>query len=108
MFEVNVMKPQVLVNAYVERIEGNLAIISVGNDRNRPLPRQITSPEREKKYLILLRKFMPATAREGLYLQISLNREGIQRASQDLEKTIKDARLFNEVINYMRKVAVEE
>ena len=102
------MKPQVLVNAYVERIEGNLAIISVGKDHSQPLPRQITSTEREKKYLILMRKFMPATAREGLSLQICLNREGIQRASPDLEKTIKDARLFNEVINYMRQVAVEE
>lgn len=102
------MKPQVLVNAYVERIEGNLAIISVGNGRNRPLPAQITSLEHEKKYLILMRKFIPAAAREGLSLQICLNREGIQRASPDLEKTIKDARLFNEVINYMRQVAVEE
>jgi hypothetical protein len=102
------MKPQVVVNAYVERIEGNLAIISVGKDRSRPMPRQITFPGQEKKYMILLRKFMPAAAREGLSLEISLNREGIQRASPDLEKTIKDARLFNEVINYMRQMAVEE
>lgn len=102
------MKPQVLVNAYIEHIEGNLAIISVASGHSRPLPPQITSPEREKKYLILLRRFMPATAKEGLSLRISLNRDGIRKATSNLDNAIKEARLYNEVINYMREVAVGE
>ncbi len=102
------MKPQMVVNAYVERIEGNLAIISVGNSRNHLLSPRIASSENPKKYLILLRRFMPVTAREGLRIKINLGKDGIQRASPDLDKTIKDARLFNEVMDYMRQFAVEQ
>lgn len=101
------MRPQVVVNAFVERFEGNLAIISVGNQRLRLANSQILSADSQKKYLILLRRFMPTTAREGLSLQIRLGRDGIRQASPDLEKTIKEARLFNEVMDYMTQIAVE-
>ncbi len=101
------MEYQMMVNATVERIEGNLAIISVGNKRTRFINPQTALPETDKKYLILLRRFMPVTAREGLHIQIHLGKDGIRRASPDLEKTIKDAKLFNEVMDYMRQVAVE-
>ncbi len=101
------METQTMVNATVERIEGNLAIISVGNSRNRFVSPRTTTPETHKKYLIMLRRFMPVSAREGLSIQIHLGKDGIKRASPDLEKTIKDAKLFNEVMDYMRQVAIE-
>jgi len=101
------MKPQVVVNAYVERIEGNLAIISVGKSRNHFDRQLIASPDSNKKYLILLRRFMPTAAREGLNIRISLGKDGIKQASPDLEKTIKDAKLFNEVMDYMMQVSAE-
>ncbi len=102
------MESQKMINAYVERIEGNLAIISVGNDRKRFASPCIASPENQKKYLILLRRFMPTTARAGLSIQINLGKDRIKHASPDLEKTLKDARLFNEVMDYMRQTAVEQ
>lgn len=101
------MESQMMVNATVERIEGNLAIISVGSGRNRLIGSSFASPENNKKYLILLRRFMPVTARQGLSIQIHLGKDRIQRASPDLEKTLKDARLFNEVMDYMRQGPVE-
>jgi hypothetical protein len=96
------MKPQVTVDAYVERIQGSLAVISLGGRQRPSHPANLFSPVREKKYLILLRRFMPEAAREGASLSLLLTRAVIRRASADLEKTLQNARLCNEVIAYMR------
>ncbi len=99
------MRPQMMVNAFIEHIEGNLAVISVGQGRGHLSRPGFGFPQQEKKYLILLRRFMPPAAKEGLSLRIQLGQEGMKKASFDLEKTIKDAKLFNEVMDYMRQTA---
>ncbi len=98
------MKPMVVVNAFVERIEGNLAIIAVSNDRSKLTSHRRPLSEHDKKYLILVRKLIPPATTEGLTIQVSLGQDGIAQASPDLETTIKKARAFNEVMDMMARV----
>jgi len=95
----------VVCNVFVERIEGNLAIISVPTDTKRRIAACKTSPATDKKYLILVRKLIPPTAREGLILEISLGKHEVEQASPDLERTLQRVKLFNDVMDFMGQVA---
>ncbi len=91
------------MNAFVERIYGKFAIISVSSGQ-----RQLAFPPKtfiveDKKYIILLRKILPQAAREGLTIDVNLGKDGIERASGDLDEAIRQARLMNEIMDYTGK-----
>ncbi len=98
------MKPTVVVSAFVERIEGNLAIIAVRDGRQNSSSHRSPLPAADKKYLILVRKLIPPATCEGLTIKVRLGKEGIAQASPDLETTIQKARAFNEVMDTMARV----
>jgi hypothetical protein len=98
------MKPKKTVKACVERIIGKFAVISVCADRKTLLIYQKTMLVEDKKYIIVLRKTLPPEAREGNSFEVSLGRDGIEWALPDLENTIKQAKLMNEISDYMGKV----
>ncbi len=94
------MKPTVIVNVLVERIEGNLAIVSVPTDKKRGISPRKSPASNDKKYLILVRKLIPQSVREGLSLEISLRKGEVERASPDLQQTLEQVNVFNEVMEF--------
>ncbi len=91
------------MNAFVERIYGKFAIVSVSSGEKQLAFPHNTYIVEDKKYIILLRKILPSAAREGLSIDINLGRDGIERASGDLDDAIRQARLMNEIMDYTGK-----
>jgi hypothetical protein len=96
-----IVKPAVVVNVLVERIEGNLAIASIPTDKKRGISPEKTLSSRPKKYLILMRKLIPPDVREGLSLEISLRKGYMEKASPDLKQTLEEVSVLNEVMNFI-------
>ena len=98
------MKPKKAVKACVERIVGKFAVISVCVDKKTLLVYQKTMLVEDKKYIIVLRKALPPDAMEGKSFEVTLGKGGVEWALPDLENTIKQAKLMNEISDYMGKV----
>jgi hypothetical protein len=95
------MKSRKDVKACVERIIGKFAVISVrANGKNNTLhPNSMLIGD--KKYIIVLRKVLPPEAREGINFEVKLGQSGIEWALPDLENTVRQAKLINEISDYM-------
>ena len=95
------MKPEKVTNALVERIEGKFAVVSVCIGKKPYSYPYSNLPVDDKKYVILLRKVLPPAAKEGVTIEVRLGKDGIERASPDLERAVKQAKLMNEIMDYM-------